>query len=237
LQRFLPVMMRKASKSQEVESEQPAKDYEVLIHELIRAKACGLMMDEGGLKAAAEFQDYVYHLEHMEGLGKSFCGFAGKLSGVHGSLALVLHMIEDPENSAVEPVSERVVRNAERILREFCIPHALELYRSSSDNADWDYLRKLASFVLTSTKDRFTASDFTNGVHAMRGLGTWDVAQKVSPLVAGGWLVEDESGKQTRAWNVVSGLREAMQNRREEEMKRKSEIVQELRKLKNGQDG
>lgn len=234
LQRFLPVMMRKAARSQEVESDQPKKDYEVLIHELIRVKPHGLMMDQGALQAAAEFQDYVYDLEHMEGLGKGFCGFAGKLSGVHGSLALVLHMIEDPENSGTEPVSERTVRNAERIIREFCIPHALELYRSTSDNADWDYLRKLASFVLTSPKDRFTASDFTNGVHAMRGLGVWEVSQKLSPLVAGGWLTEDESGKTTRAWEVVSGLREAMSKRRDDELKRKSEIVSELRKLKRG---
>ena len=234
LQRFLPVMMRKAARSQEVESDQPKKDYEVLIHELIRVKPHGLMMDQGALKAAAEFQDYVYDLEHMEGLGKGFCGFAGKLSGVHGSLSLVLHMIEDPENSDTEPVSERTVRNAERIIREFCIPHALELYRSTSDNADWDYLRKLASFVLTSPKDRFTASDFTNGVHAMRGLGVWEVAQKLSPLVAGGWLVEDESGKTTRAWEVVKGLREAMAKRRDDELKRKAEIVSELQKLKRG---
>lgn len=234
LQRFLPVMMRKAARSQEVESDQPKKDYEVLIHELIRVKPHGIMMDQGALAAAAQFQDYVYDLEHMEGLGKGFCGFAGKLSGVHGSLSLVLHMIEDPENAGVEPVSERTVRNAERILREFCIPHALELYRSTSDNADWDYMRKLASFILTSPKDRFTASDFTNGVHSMRGLGVWEVAQKLSPLVAGGWLVEDESGKTTRAWEIVKGLREAMAKRREEELARKSEIVAELRKLKRG---
>lgn len=234
LQRFLPVMMRKASRAKEVESDTPKKDYELLIHELIKVPAHGLIMDEGALRAAEEFQDYIYDLEHMDGLGKSFCGFAGKLTGIQGSLALVLHMIEDPENSSIEPVPERIMRNAERILREFCIPHALELYRTTGDNADWDSLRKLASFILTSPKDRFTASDFTNGVHAMRGLTTWEVGQKVSPLVAGGWLVEDDSGKTTRAWNVVSGLREALSKRREEELRRKTEIVQELQKLKKG---
>lgn len=234
LQRFLPVMMKKAARAREVEDDRPKKDYEVLIHELLRLKGHNLLMDEGALKASAEFQDYIYDLEHMDGLGKAFCGFAGKLSGVHGSLSLVLHMIEDPDNAGIEPVSERVVRNAERILKEFCIPHALELYRTTGDNADWESLRKLASFILTSPKDRFTASDFTNGVHAMRGLTTWEVGQKVSPLVAGGWLVEDDSGKATRAWNVVQGLREALAQRREDELKRKSEIVSELQKLKKG---
>jgi len=236
LQRFLPVMMRRANRSKEVESDKPKKDYEVLINELIRVTPARLMMDEGALKAADEFRDYIYELENMDGLGKNLCGFAGKLSGIHGSLSLVLHMIEDPENAVLEPVSERVVRNAERILREFCVPHALELYRSTGDNADWEMLKKLCSFVLTSSKDRFTASDFTNGVHAMRGMTTWDVGQKVSPLVAGGWLTEDDSGKNTRAWNIVSGLREALSKRREEEMKRKTEIISELNKLKRGSE-
>ena len=231
LQRFLPVMMNKAARSREVESDQPKQDYDVLIRELIKATPATLHMDEGALKASEAFQDYVYDLENMDGLGKGFCGFAGKLSGTHGSLAAVLHMIEDPENAAIEPVSERVVLNAERILREFCVPHALELYRSTSDGADWDHLRKLASFVLTSTKDRFTASDFTTGVHSLRGLGVWDLAQKLSPLVAGGWLMEDDSTKTTRAWTVVQGLRDALNERRQKEIERKAEIVLTLKAL------
>lgn len=234
LQRFLPVMMGRAKRSQEVESDAPKKDYEVVINELIKVPPCGLVMDEGAMKAAEEFQDYIYTLENMDGLGKGFCGFAGKMSGTHGSLALVLHMAEDPEHAALEAVSERVVRNAERILRHFCVPHALELYSSTSDGADWEYLRKLASFVLTSPKERFTASDFTNGVHAMRGLGVWDVAQKLSPLVAGGWLTEDDTGKSVRSWVVVNGLRDAMAKRREAELERKSEIILELHRLRTG---
>lgn len=237
LQRFLPVMMNRAVFSAEVENDAPKKDYEVLIHELIRAKPSSLMMDAGALQAAQEFQRFLFDLEGMDGLGKGFCGFAGKLSGIHGSLSLVLHMIEDPDNAATEPVSERTVRNAERIITEFCIPHALELYRGTSDGADWDHLRKIASFVLTSSKDRFTVSDFTVGVHSLRGMSVWDVAQKLSPLVAGGWLVEDETSRVVRAWTVVSGLREALDERRKEEAARKEEVISKLKMLKGERHG
>ena len=234
LQRFLPVMMQGAVYSQEVESDQPNKDYEVLIHELIHAKACNLVMDAAALKAVDEFNRYLHDLERMEGLGKNFCSFVGKLSGLHGSLALVLHMVEDPENATLEPVSEKTVRDAERIIMEFCIPHALEFYRGTGDGADWDHLRKIASFVLTSDKDRFTVSDFTSGVHSLRGMGVWEVSQKLSPLVAGGWLIEDETSKSARSWTIVTGLREALSERRKEEAERKEEVISKLSALKQG---
>lgn len=234
LQRFLPVMMQRAVYSSEVESDQPRKDYETTIHELIKAKPSGLIMDAGALKVVEEFQRFLFDLENMDGLGKNFCSFVGKLSGLHGSLSLVLHMIEDPENAAIEPVSEKTVRDAERIITEFCIPHALEFYRGAGDGADWDYLRKLASYVLTSEKDRFTVSDFTSGVHSLRGMSVWDVTQKISPLVAGGWLIEDEASKTVRSWSVVAGLREALAERRKEEAERKEEVVSKMNSLKRG---
>lgn len=230
LQRFLPVMMTRAVYSGEVEDEAPSEAYKELCFRLLQMMPAKLQMDEGARNAAGEFQRFLHDLEGMDGLGKGFCGFAGKLSGIHGSLSLVLHMIEDPD-AVFDAVSERTVRSAERIIREFCIPHGLELYRSSTDGGDWEALRKIASFILTSDKDRFTASDFTAGVRSLRGLTTWEVGQRVSPLVAGGWLYEDENGK---GWEVIKNLREAMSERRAEEAKRKADV---MKIIKNGRNG
>lgn len=233
LQRFLPVMMKRAVYPAEVESDAPAEAYKDLIGYLIRAGPHSLQMDEGALAAAEEFQRYIFDLEAMDGLGKGFCTFAGKLTGVQGSLALLLHLI-DSAGDVAHPVPERQMRAATRILKEFVIPHAMELYRSTTDGADWDYLRKLSSFVLTSPKDRFTASDFTTGVHSLRGLGVWDVAQKLSPLVAGGWLNEDDSSKSTRAWVVVPQLREKLATRRKLEIERKAEVLATIKTMRKG---
>lgn len=232
LQRFLPVMMTRAVYSGEVEDEAPAEAYKELCFRLLRMMPAKLQMDEGAREAAGAFQRFLHDLEGMDGLGKGFCGFAGKLSGIHGSLSLVLHMVSDPD-AVLDAVSERTVRNAERIIREFCIPHGLELYRSSMDGGDWEALRKIASFILTSDKDRFTASDFTAGVRSLRGLTTWEIGQRVSPLVAGGWLSEDETGK---GWEVVKNLRLAMSERRSEEAKRKAEVMKIIKKGRVGTD-
>lgn len=232
LQRFLPVMMTRAVYSGEVEDDTPSEAYKDLCFRLLRMMPAKLQMDEGAREASGAFQRFLHDLEGMDGLGKGFCGFAGKLSGIHGSLSLVLHMISDPD-AVMDNVSERTVRDAERIIREFCIPHGLELYRSSTDGGDWEALRKIASFILTSDKERFTASDFTAGVRSLRGLTTWEIGQRVSPLVAGGWLSEDDTGK---GWEVVKNLREAMAERRSEEAKRKAEVMKIIKKGRVGAD-
>ena len=236
LQRFLPVMMRRAVFPGEVEDDGAAVDYDGLVRMLISLSPHILRMDEGGLAAAEEFQRFIFELEGAEGLGRGFCSFAGKLSGLHGSLALLLHLIEHTKDAAYEAVSERTVRNAAAILRDFCIPHALEFYRTTADGSGGEELRTIASFVLTSPKDRFVASDFMASVRSLRNQGTWEIGKKVSPLVAGGWLTEETVGAVVKAWNVVPGLREAMTKRRETELERKAELQRTLKKMKPGAD-
>jgi hypothetical protein len=129
-------------------------------------------------------------------------------------------------------VSEETALAAARIVREFIIPHAMALYQVANDKADWEYLRALCSFILTSTNSRFVPSDFTAGVRAMRGKGGWDIGQMVSPLVAGGWLVEDRQGAVVRGWTVVPGVREVLATRRDLELTRKAEAVRQLQALR-----
>lgn len=236
LQRFLPVMMKRSVYSEEVENDEPAKAYEQLIYGLLRLSPAKMQMDEGGRDAATSFQRFVHDAEGMEGLGKGFCGFVGKLSGIHGSLALTLHLASDPD-AVFENIPERTVRDAERILREFCIPHAMELYRGTTDGGDWEAMRKVASLVLTSDKDRFTVSDFMSGIRSLRGLTVWEIGQKISPLVAGGWLQEDDDKSPGRAWIVPQGLREVMAERREIETKRKAEAMEMIRKARIVDEG
>jgi hypothetical protein len=182
-----------------------------------------------------DIQRFLHDIEQLEGLGDSFCSFVGKLQGVHGSLSLVLHLATDPEEALYEKVSEATVKSASRIVREFIIPHAAALYQESSDKVDWEGLRAVASFVLTSPKHRFTASDFTTNVRSMRGLGLWEVQQRVSPLVAGGWLSEEQGAAPARAWGIAPGIRERLRARRECELSRKAEALHAIQALRIGE--
>lgn len=232
LQRFIPVMMQESFWPGQVPSDAPAEAYAHLITQLTNVKPSGLRLDEGGYAAAEEFQRYTYELARMTGLGKPFCGFAGKLDGLHGSLAMVLHITGHPDGpfeAMMEggPVSERTVRAATRIMEEFIIPHGMIFYQSTG-GGDWEAIRSIASWVLRSDKSRFTRSDFTAGVDAMRGLKQWDVDQRLSPLVAGGWLDEELVNGVVKAWLIRPHVRKVLAERREIEKQKAAAALAKL---------
>ncbi len=235
LQRFLPVMMGPARLPEDISDDGAVEAYEQLVAELLKLQGCTQFLTPPAMADMAEFQRFAFEVEGIEGLGDSFCSFVGKLAGVHGSLTLLLHLAADPREAPYEKVSETTVKAATRIVREFVIPHAAALYQESNDKVDWDHLRAVASFVLTSPKARFTASDFTTNVRSMRGLGLWDVQQRVSPLVAGGWLSEDQEAAPARSWSIVAGVRERLCARRECELSRKAEALQAIQSLRMGE--
>lgn len=234
LQRFIPVMMNDAKRPVEIEDDRAWHDYEVTINGLLDLKPAEQRLDDAAQEEVISFHEWVFDMERIEGLGESFRSFIGKLSGIHGSLMLVLHLAQDPENSVFERVDLNTAKAATRIIKEFVVPHAMALYQETADRVDWEYLRALASFILTSDKERFTASDFTSGVRTLRGLGVWEVMQKVSPLVAGGWLEEEAGSVPARAWTVVKNVRNLLQKRREEELDRKIAVVKAIKELRGG---
>jgi hypothetical protein len=232
LQRFLPVMMSGAQLPQDIADDGAVEAYGSLIGQLAGIEGCRQFMSPGAMRVAKEFQQFAHVIENTGGLGEHFCSFVGKLHGVHGSLALILHLAADPAEAPYDPVSEETALAAARIVREFIIPHAMALYQESNDKADWEYLRALCSFILTSANSRFVPSDFTAGVRAMRGKGGWEIGQMVSPLVAGNWLIEDRQGAVVRGWTVVPGVREVLAARRDTELARKAEALRALQALR-----
>lgn len=231
LQRFLPVMMGRPTYPEDADDGAAVEAYDRMVAQLLSLNGVRLKLSADAAIVTADLHRFIFDAEEVDGLGDSFRSFLGKLSGVHGSLMLLLHLAADPLEASYDDVSAATAEAAARIVRTFIIPHAMALYRESADAVDWEYLRSLASFVLTSTKDRFTASDFTSGVRAMRGLGSWDVAQKVSPLVAGGWLTEETETVPAKAWSIVPGLRERLAERRATELQRRAEALAAMRAM------
>ena len=235
LQRFVPVMMQASSFPREVEDDGPSELYDRLIGRLMRVEPTVVMASAEALDVFEEFQREIYRMEQLQGLGGAFTSFLGKLTGLQGSLALILHLISAPDNFALRRISGEDARAATRILKEFVIPHAHLFYRVTSDRGDWDQIRSIASFVLTQDRERLTQSDLVSGVRALRGRNQRDVAASMSPLVAGGWLVEDGLTQPPKAWRVQPGLRTFFAERRRTEIARKAEaqamILQSADKL------
>ena len=83
------------------------------------------------------------------------------------------------------------MENVKKLLLEFILPHAREFYRTADTVTGGDRIQRIASWIVTSGVKVVTARDLTRNVTGMRGLGIRDIHARVSPLVAGGWLVPD----------------------------------------------
>jgi hypothetical protein len=222
LQRFLPVMMGESSFPQD----QPCddNDYSELIRALIFAKPARLIMTDDALAVMKDLRQRLFDLEQASGgLAAGFQSFVGKLHGIVGALALILHMAHDPQGGATQPVDEHTVANVHRLIFDFILPHAHEFY-CGGESADGERLRQIASWILTSSKDRILASDLTTNVRDCRGLSLRDVHERLSPLVAAGWLEPESLNPLCRAWKVTPQVHSQFAERTRTEQARKAAI-------------
>jgi hypothetical protein len=224
LQRFNPVLIERGAPSAEADNELIAMRYGDLIGFLVNLRPQTFLMTDGGLRAAEELRAEVYELESAPGvLGRGFCAWAGKLAATHGSLALLLHIIENKEDAAVLQVGESTVRHASKIITEFLLPHGRAFYQDTLNVGSDEGLQTVASYLLTSDQDRYTLSDLRYNARPLRDVKTaWQMNALLAPFVSGGWIIEDANGK---AWAVASDLRQVFAERRAYELQRKAEIM------------
>jgi Protein of unknown function (DUF3987) len=223
LQRFLPVMMGSASFPQDRPSEDD--DYNKLVRALIFAKPASLIMTDAARTVMDDLRRRLFDLEQASGgLASGFQSFVGKLHGLCGGLALILHMAHDPETGATVPVDETTVASVRRLVLDFIVPHAHEFY-CGADTTDGERLRRLASWILTSGKERVLASDLATNVRDFRGLTLVEVNERVSPLVAGGWLQPIDMTPVCRSWTVAPQVHVQLAERAKLEETRKAALA------------
>lgn len=221
LQRFIPVMMRSGSLPQD----QPSDDrtYRAHVREMIFAKPAHLIMTDDALVIMNELRQRLHELEE-DTAAIGLQTFAGKLHGLAGSLALILHMAREPRLGATLPVDAHTVENTRRVVEDFILPHAFEFYRTDETASPGERLRHLASWILTSGATRLLASDLTRNVRAFRGLSLFEVNQRVSPLVAAGWLEPADRTPVCRSWTVSPQIHAQHAERAKIEKARKSRL-------------
>jgi hypothetical protein len=230
LQRFLPTMLR--SPSFPVDRPYLDEDYIKLVCALIFALPQRLIMTDSALAVMAELRQHLFDLEQLSGgLAVGFDSFVGKLPGVCGTLALILHMAHDPKDGAVHPVGERTARDVKQLVLDFILPHALEFYLAGTAG---DHLRRIASWILASGATRVLASDLTRKVHVCRGLGLADINKSVAPLVAAGWLKAADNSPACKSWEVEPLVHVKLAARAATEKERRAAMAMLLRRGRRG---
>jgi hypothetical protein len=223
MQRFIPVVMRDAIKGREVDDAESSQQWNNLIRYLAGLAPHGVIASDEALAVFDAFQDECLAMEQVKGLGSKFTTFVGKLPGMHGSLSLILHLIDGNWDT---PLTRDAAMRSAKILRDFAMPHAMAFYGASTDGTDMDEIRSVASYVLSSDKDRFVPNDFARASRTLRNISMWEMAKRISPLVVNGWL-EEEASKTTgvRAWLMRPGIREALFKRRQEQQDQRKKVA------------
>ncbi len=226
LQRFLPVMMGSASFP--LDNLNDDERYDRLVRAMIFAEPRRLIINDAGLAVMNDLRRHLLDLDQASGgLATGFQSFVGKLYGIAGSLALILHMAHDPQEGGAHPIGEQTVADVRKLILDFILPHAFEFYRGA-EATNGDRLQRLASWILTSGKQRIVARDLMRNVADFRGLNLLQINERVSPLVAAGWLVPADQTPVCRVWAVTPQVHAQFAERVKIEEARKAEIARRI---------
>ena len=226
LQRFMPCMMVDAVRPRDECCTSETQAYDRLVRALIAAKPRTFTLDDPALQTMCELGDYLFDIEKASSGG--FQQFVGKLHGLAGSLALVLHLAANPA-SAPAVIGGDVVANVDRLVREFILPHAMEFYAVVEGSmGKGELTKKIASWILTSGKASIATRDLVRNVADLRDMTVMEINEAVSPLVAAGWLepVEPKLGpRNNKAWRVDPRVHRDFAERAREEAERKAKLA------------
>jgi len=226
MQRMIPVTMGPSSMGTDEPDNGLQAMYEKVIRLVYDLAPDSYDFSDEALKIRDRVLSEIEALKQVDLWGVEFQQWAGKLPIVFMSICLVLHISDAAFDHVVThasgglkisswtPISEGVAARAERIVLDYIVRSAMCFYSSIYGD---ETARELASFVLTSKKDRFVPSDFKTNVWSLRKQDLWHIEQAVSVLVAGGWLEKAEAGSRKSAnpaWTVVPGLRKAFAEKR-----------------------
>lgn len=229
LQRFLPVFVGPGRVAEDCRSSNTV--YADLIEAAAELGPMQFEFDDAALTIAARFRQRTHDLQlAAETARPGFAQFVGKLDGLFGTFALLFHIAEGVEHWFLERVSREAAERVEALFLDFIMPHAFEFYGYADHAGGTDKLRKVASWVLTAGRERFTARDAMREVSCLSGLDAFRIGRELGPLVAGGWLEPETAGPENRAWKVLPAVVQQFEKRREDEERRK----QELARLMNG---
>jgi hypothetical protein len=159
--------------------------------------------------------------------GPGFQGTCSKLHGTHARYALVLHLLDNPDE---EVIPTTTVERAGLLIRNFLLPRARDFFGSLT-GAPYQRLRDAAGWILTKAPMRFLASDLMAEVRACRGIGTKEMGDLLDPLVTGGWIEPETPFPNNRAWTVHPMLRKAFAERAVAEQARREEVRRLFRQI------
>ena len=213
LQRFCPVITKPMRRGQQVDYSNLAIWWDGLLQRLTTLQPVIVKCTPEAEALFLDFGGNMVEIVRFAEASNPFKSAMGKLKGLVGSIALILHLMEGRYGSLIEA---ETAQKAIDLCTTFIIPHQLAFYEMCEGGSGGTNLGKTASFVLSSELMRLTPRDLTMNMRSLRGKTHGELCNLMGQLVSMGWLQEemDAKGIRTKAWLVRQGLREHFSERR-----------------------
>lgn len=221
-QRFIPVIMAPPAMGQDIPAGDDEAAYDDLVGHVLSLPTLRAVLTAEARAERERMERRVFELEQSDALGGAFSSFLGKLHGLWGRIALVLHAAT--RDAYAETVEGPTARQASRLVFDYIIPSAARVYVAmGAGGGKADPTRDVAGYILTKRLERLLASDLTRNVRCARGAGLPDVQKLVSPLVAGGWLAPEKDHGGNNAWMINPKVHDLFASRAAKEAKRREQ--------------
>jgi len=203
LQRFLPVMMRASRLDSDSFNGSAYLHWDQRLRELIEIGAVSIELSPEAKAERERIAVLIHNLGAGESEGPGWQGFVGKLMGVWGSLALIMHAIWEPQiafNLKVENA-----KRATKLIEGFVLPHGLAFYRAVGGTAQAN-ARAIGAYLAEWENDTISARDLGLGPRCFRKKTAEKIVEMLAPFETGGWVVPEKPGMLNRNWAITPGL-------------------------------
>ena len=221
LQRFVLMIVAPSGMGEDEEDTRASGYANVIERLLMLPPDLRLQLSDEAHVIREAVQRRAYNLEQSEVLGARFIGFCGKIIGLWGRLALVLHLIT---GEADKPVSAPTATAAQLLIFKSVLPNAARVYAAMGGaGADLEATQSIAGYILTKRLARIVMSDLTSNVRVCRHKDAETVRKLLSPLEAGGWLRPEKEWQPT-AWAVAPQVHHQFAAQAEKETARRAAV-------------
>ena len=205
LQRFLPVWMSKPALDSNNFDSNAWRGWSDRVKELLQIGRFSTELETEAQKDRERVARFLFDLGQIESEGAPWQGFVGKMPGVWGSLALIMHCLWEPQVGT--GLKGDNARRASQLVEDFLLPHGLAFYREIAGGSQADN-RNIAGFLAGWTEPTIKTRDFVRGPRCCRGVAPEAIVKQLQPFEAGGWLIPVLVGPWNREWKVRPKLAE-----------------------------
>jgi len=203
LQRFLPVMMARSQLDRDGFNTGAFNNWSERVRMLLDYPRFTTELSPEAREERKRVGKLLHSLGQTDSEGAGWQGFVGKLPGVWGSLALLLHVLWGYR--AADPVALETAQRASMLLEAFVLPHGLAFYRGLIGTGQAD-ARAIAGFLAGWEQPSIAVRDFVRGPRCCRGLSPDEIVTKLAVFETGGWVAPEKPGPWNRKWTMTPDL-------------------------------